>query len=49
MGFRIQVTKTKLLGGKLDHLVSWSDHIDHIVSMEGEFKGNVKFMFHLLS
>ncbi len=31
-----QVTKTTLLGVKLDSLLSWSDQIDHIVSMMGK-------------
>ncbi len=31
-----QVTKTTLLGVKLDSLLSWSDQIDHIISMIGK-------------
>ena len=30
-----QVTKAKLMGVKLDNLLSWSDQIDHIVSKMG--------------
>lgn len=31
-----QVTKTKLLGVKLDYLLSRADHIDYIVSIMGK-------------
>ena len=44
-----QVTKTKLLGVKLDNLHSWSDQIDDIVTKNGERHCPCKKMYCLCS